>query len=321
MPIDPQIHHVLRQHFVTPSSSFSIGSLGAIAEFHREPDEPLVISELEKLTIATDRGALSLKLVDNVRPLAYESLSKRKNRWQHGVVFCLPHANAVAHCRSVLTELGPDQDAVRSTDRHAVLFDVGLGAPNVDFCVRTFDPKLISILRRKAGQSVLEPSNPVLEAIIRSSPHRIAISKLGRLEVYQTISTSKTPSGPHTHVLPNLLASGLTHARDIPVPNHFTPCLSLYPANPVVDSEGRDKPFEPESFEAFSMLLEHWGDPEYRAEKAKIWAAIRDEQDPDSYNPSQSLIGRKALKIVLRQLRQSLGDTQHVLNWCSKFDT
>ena len=81
MAINPEITRVLREHLRNPSSSFSIGSLGAIAEFHRDADEPLIIDEPEKQTITTDRGALKVELTDRVRPLAYETLSGRANRW------------------------------------------------------------------------------------------------------------------------------------------------------------------------------------------------------------------------------------------------
>lgn len=191
MPIDPEITRLLHEHLRNPSSSFSIGSFGAIAEFHRDTDEPLIIDEPDMMIITTDRGALRVELIDTVRPIAYETLSGRADRWQHGIVFCLPAVKAVGSRRTTLTELGPDQAAVRTADRDAILFDMGLGARNVDFCVRTDDPQLLSLLRQGAGQPVLQPGSPVMKAILDASPHRIAISKIGRLEVYQAIDKLK----------------------------------------------------------------------------------------------------------------------------------
>ena len=49
--------------------------------------------------------------------------------------------------------------------------------------------------------------------ILAANPHRVFISRLGRIEVYQPIPppSGKSPEGPHTHVLPKLLKSGRTH--------------------------------------------------------------------------------------------------------------
>ena len=49
--------------------------------------------------------------------------------------------------------------------------------------------------------------------ILAANPHRVFISRLGRIEVYQPIPppSGKSPEGPHTHVLPRLLQSRRTH--------------------------------------------------------------------------------------------------------------
>jgi hypothetical protein len=41
--------------------------------------------------------------------------------------------------RGVITELGPDREAVRADDRDALLFDLGLGGGSAAICVRTSD--------------------------------------------------------------------------------------------------------------------------------------------------------------------------------------
>ncbi len=320
MPIDPEIPRVLRRHLEDPSSSFSIGSLGAIAEFHRDPDEPFEIRDLERLTIATSRGALRINLIDEIKPLAYETLSVRKGCWQHGVAFCLTTKKALGHRRCVLTELGLDWAAVRGVDRHAVLFDMGLAAQNVDFCIRTKDTELLSRLRQSAGRSVLKPNSPILATIVQASPHRVAIAKLGRLEVYQAIDKAKTPSGPHTHLLPDLLATNRTHSANIPVPEGYLPCLSVYPASPVFDNLARTKPFERASLAAFEVLLLRWGIPEYCAEKARIVASVRDGSDPTSYECPRTRLGRIAMRVALRQLQQTKAQDPIVRRWLEHFD-
>ncbi len=320
MPHDPEIHHVLGEHLRDPSSSFSIGSFGAIAEFHRDAAEPLILDDAERLTIATARGALRIDLVEDVKPCAYETLSGRPGRWQHGVVFCLPEALGASHNRSTVTELGPDRNAIRPEDRDAVLFDMGLSARNVDFCVRTKDAGLLALLRQVTGRSILAPGSAAMAAIVEASPHRIAISRLGRAEVYQAIGKVKTPDGPHTHVLPKLLRSGRTHAATIPVPRDFLPCLSLYPANPLYDGKGRERRFDEKSFEAFQAILDRWGAPAYCAERARALGALRKGEDPEAYDPSSTRLGRTALRVALRQARQQDGDTPSLSNWSRYFD-
>lgn len=314
------VQRVLREHLHMPSSSFSIGSFGAIAEFHRRADEPLVLDDPEGLTVATERGGLRVELTEDVSPLAYETLSGRRDRWQHGVVFCLPKAQAASSQRDVLTELGPDEDAIRPEDRGAILFDMGLAARNIDFCVRTSDAALLEVLRQGAGRPLFAHGNPAGSTIVEASPHRIAISKLGRAEVYQAIGKEKTPEGPHTHVLPKFLKSGRTHSANIPVPKGQLPCLSLYPAHPLYDGLGQETPFEPGYLASFEALLDHWGAPEYRAEKARVVQAVRRGQEAQVYELPRSRLGRTGLRVALRQLKQLDGDTSALRQWRDRLD-
>lgn len=318
---DSEIHSLLSEHLHEPGSSFSIGSFGAIAEFHRDVDEPLALDDPDGLTIATVRGALRVELVKGVMPVAYETLSGRAGRWQHGMIFCLARSSALSNLRLSVTELGPDIDAIRPEDRNAVLFDMGLGARNVDFCVRTKDRALLALLRKGSGNSIFAPGNPVMSAIVEESPHRIAISKLGRAEVFQAIDKVKTPEGPHTHVLPKFLKSGRTHSANIPVPSAMLPCLSLHPANPLSDGNDHARDFDGPSFAAFQPLLKRWGSDVYCAEKQRVLEALQRGDAPDSFDPPKSRLGRAALRVALRQKRQTDGENPAVMAWTETFDT
>jgi hypothetical protein len=320
-PFMDQILDVLRYYMNDPSSSFSIGSFGAIAEFHRDMEEELALNDTHPhLTIATERGALRVTPSTNMRPLAYESLSNRKNCWQQGVVFCLPQAEAQSHRRNVLTELGTDHEAIRETDKKAILFDMGLAAVNCDFCIRTADEELIKTLRQHDGKSVLDPDNPVMGAIVKNSPHRIAISKLGRLEVFQSIGQEKTPEGPHTHVLPKFLKSGRTHSANIPVPSGFIPCLSLYPASPMFDSLGNEKDFDQAACDAFDRLLSFWGNREYIKEKYRLINALKEQIPPETYLQPECRLGRTGLRIALRQQFRKSPDDSRLQIWQRMYD-
>ena len=79
--------------------------------------------------------------------------------------------------------------------------------------------------------------------LLETNPHRVFISRIGRIEVYQPIPppSGKSPDGPHTHVLPKLLKSGRTHAATEPIPEGWIPCAHLYPQHPARDAGGADR--------------------------------------------------------------------------------
>ena len=220
----------------------------------------------------------------------------------------------------MLTELGPDHQAIRPADRDAILFDTGLDTRNVDFCIRTSDPDLLSHLRQFTGRSILDPESGAMAIIIAADPHRIAVSRLGRIEVFQGIGRDKTPEGPHTHVLPKFLKSRRTHSANTPVPSGYLPCLSLYPANPLMDALGRKTPFDTKKFDVFEDLLNTWGSQAYLVEKSRARSAMEDGMDPERYRRPQTRLGRTALRVAVRQARQTRPHDPIVTPWCAQFD-
>ncbi len=318
---DTSAKHLVGSLLESTHNSFSIGSFGAIAEFQRTPDERAELEVESSYSLLTDRGALRLELRDKTQPVAYENLSKDRDLWRNGIVFCLPREIGRSGQRAVLTELGPDWSAVRNKDRGAVLFDLGLNSANIDFCIRTEDEILLKTLRSAEGRSILDPNNPVMGQIIAASPHRIAISKLGRIEVYQRIPSERTPSGPHTHVLPELLRTGRTHPANVPVPAGYLPCLNCYPANPLYDSMGDKIPFDLEKFQDFMVILERWGLSDYLNEKKRAIDAIRQSLSPEEYERPQTRLGSTALRVTLRQLRCQIKDSSLLDKWQQAFDS
>lgn len=309
----------LRSHLRDPRCGFSIGAMGAIAEFHRDPDEPVTIENPRALTVESERGAIRLTLPAGVRPLAYEIPSRRPERWQQGIVFCLPSGRVAKRRPSALSEIGPDRDAIRAGDRDAILFDLGLGLRNADFCIRVADPDLLAILRRAAGRPVFAPGNTVLLALVAASPHRVVKSELGRIEVYQAIDTTATPRGPHTHLLPDLMRSRRIHPTTIPVPAGWIPCLSLYPPDPLSDGAGRERPFDRRAFSAFQRLLLAWGDRDYVAEKMRFSAAVEDQREAGRYRWPTTRSGRMAIKVALRQMRHVDPASPALAVWSRRF--
>lgn len=326
----PDLLSVLQEELIDPDSGWSIGSMGAIAEFHQSPGEALDVDEPDDLTRATSRGAIRLTLPDAVRPIAYEQLSPRAHRWSQGVALCLPIADAEIERTAVLTDLGSDRHAIRAADRAAQLFDMGLDQPQLQFCVRTRDPELAELLRSNCGRSIWDADNPAMAAILKAHPHRVALSRLGRVEVYQKIGGPDTggvsPEGPHTHVLPKLLRTGRTHSANTPVPDGMVPCASLHPGNPVIDPLGKDRPFGTDRFEHFQRLLNAWGPSEYVGVKQAVWRALEAGKEPELFDPPTSRIGRTAVRNALRQtarISENMGD-EHTLKavgaWRALFD-
>lgn len=212
--------------------------------------------------------------------------------------------------RTVLTELGPDRAALRPADRDSVLFDMGLRTLQVDICIRTSDHGLIEILRSVEGRSLFE--GPAMGAIIAAGPHRVFIARAGRCEVYQPIppADGRSPQGPHTHLLPKLLAGGRTHAATEPVPDGLVPFAHLAPAHPLKDGMGRRRAWDDKAHRRFQDLLARYGDVGLADLKSRFVAWIQDGQEPDAFPIPTDKFARHALKVARCQLAQS-GNARH----------
>lgn len=289
---------LLRDALADPGTAWSLGSFGAIAEFMRDPEEPVSPLSDGRLGLATARGAIALEVLPELRPLAYETAFA--SGWNHAVALCLPEDRCAMGRRTVVTELGPDEAAARPEDRDAVLFDLGLGLTAVDACVRTRDPEAIACLRAGLGQPLFDLSNPIGPQLVRLSPHRVFLARFGRIEVFSPIPgpAGTSPEGPHTHVLPKLLKGGRTHAATTPIPPGLVPCAAIHPPHPYKDMMGARIPFEPERLAAFQTLLDRWADPD--------WLAIKrgGAQGPGgTISPKHAQSARRAAEIQARYRR------------------
>ncbi len=259
------IDTLLAEHLCKPTSSWSVGEFGVLAEFHHAA--PLAPSG-EAFTAATLGGAIRIRPTGNVRVLAYETPSPNPRLWNHGIAFCLPEPEAIMALRVGITDLGTDGDAIFAKARGERLFDLGLGRRCVNFCVRTSDPSLIGLLAAAKGRSVLDDS-VLASAIVAAAPVRVVESRLARVEISNSIPPpgGVSPDGPHTHLMPELIRRRRVHDANIPVPAGFLPCLTLYPAHPARDAEGRERAFDARVHAAYQALLSRYGDPDYVAAK------------------------------------------------------
>jgi hypothetical protein len=221
---------VVAAHLAQPATGWAVGMVGAVAEFMRAPAD-----DAESncgTSVVTAKGALRVETTPETRLVRFTSAGLRC------IALCLPEARARLNGRSTLTELGRDEGALRGGDRNAILFDLGICSPFFDFCIRTADAAAVHHLRKRAGTPLFS-GGALLGEIAAMQPHRIVSSRLARIEVYQQIAAAggTTPDGPHTHLLPQLLADGRIHAVNEPIPQGWIPCAHLYPGQ-MPDHEG-----------------------------------------------------------------------------------
>jgi len=297
-------------------TGWSLGTFGAIAEFARGGDEPVELSRTgAHIAAATARGGIRIAAREDMRLFASESTTRES--WSQRVSLCLPDGCCAMSGRTAFTALGPDAGALREQDREAVLFDLGLGALQVDAYVRVADPEVTAQLLSCAGRSLFEAGNPAMAIILAASPHRVFVSRLGRIEVFQPIppADGKSPDGPHTHVLPKLLRHRRTHSATEPVPDGFVPCAHLYPAHPARDAFGRSRPFDGGRHAAFQDILRAFGDPAAVALKQRVVAAIAAGADPSAIAVTDHRFARTAVRVALRQLSATNGASPALAAW------
>lgn len=302
-------------------TQWSLGTFGALAEFARDAGEPAAFSHDERSASAvTPRGGIRIESRPDLRLAASESATRES--WSHRVSLCLPMTACSMNRRTVLTELGPDAQTLREEDRDAILFDLGLDAVQVDACVRVSDPALVASLRPCAGRSVFGSDNPAMGMILAASPHRVFLSRVGRIEVFQPIPPpgGRSPDGPHTHVLPKLLQHKRTHAATEPVPDGFVPCAHLYPAHPAKGALGSALPFDARRHDTFQDMLGRFGDPNAVALKRQVMTAIAEGRDPSAIAVPGDRFARANVRVAVRQLRASHGPLPALGGWIAAYD-
>jgi len=273
------------------------------------------------LSAVTARGGVCVSAQASLRPIASESPTAEA--WQHRVALCLPRELCGMSSRRELTEIGPDTDALRAEERSGILFDLGLGLLQIDGFVRTTDPAVAAALRRHVGKSVFATDSGAMGVIFHASPHRVFVSRVGRVEVFGPIPPpdGKSPDGPHTHVLPKLLAHGRTHAATEPLPSGWAPCAHCYPPNPVRDGQGGKRPFfDRTSHFAFFALLEQYGDTERLALKKRLIHAVAAGLEPFTITTDGDRFSRATVRVTLRQLQALGGQSATLPAWLAAYD-
>lgn len=301
-------------------NSWSIGTFGAIGEFHRAEGEAATRHDgADSLALATSKGAIRLEATSDFDVIAYDGLNSDGETWSQAVAFC---AHRQTLSPSVITPLGEDAAAVLEGDKRSRLFDLGVGLGLVSMCVRTSDPGLIIALEDVAGEPLFGPAGgKVMPHVMRAQPHRVLLSPAGRVEIFQPIPKEggDAPEGPHTHLLPKLLAKKRTHSANTPLPDGLQPVVSLFPRSPWRDGLGKRTPYNRAADDAFEALLAGHALPEDREIRKAIEEAVTQGVSPKSYAWPDTRRGRTQARITLRRLSVSRNDTS-VGAWRNQYD-
>src|ERR1700710_1989513 len=103
---------LLHEQMADADTQWSLGTFGGIAEFSRDRDETVTLTQSATgATAVTTRGGIAIDLLDQCRPFAFDCITKADGS-QRGP-FCLPADNCAMNRRTVLTELDADHGALR----------------------------------------------------------------------------------------------------------------------------------------------------------------------------------------------------------------
>ena len=311
---------ILAQGLGDAGWAWGLGVLGGIGEFSRAPWE-----SVQRIPggMVTARGAIALRDDPQAILVAHEALSRRPGHWQQGLSLCLDARHAdLGEAHEVVTELGPDDQALRPRDQDAILFDMGLGFAHMRACVRTADPALLARLRAGCGRPLFDHGNPAGAAIVAASPHRVFLSALARIEVYQPIPPpdGRSPEGPHTHILPTLLRSRRTHAATTHLPPGMVPVLEAFPPHPLSDLLGNAAPFNANRHGAFQSIMQAHGSAAAVTEKNGVIAALNARLPPHALGEPEGRETRAARRVALRQASHSMPRNQVLAAWRAAWD-
>ena len=288
---------LVRRYLRSSECSWSNGISGAIAEFMYDDGERVSFGEsARRLHAVTDRGAIAVNLNEEIACFAYEEIAHCTRSWTQAIALALPKKLSVLPAHHVITALGADTGAVRPGDRDKQLFDLGLGSKLARFCVRSGDTGMVKELNSLCGQSLPDTGHALPGLLRDAAPARVAISRLGRIEVCTPIPQQggRTEAGPHTHLLPHLLGKD-----QAVIPAGYAAAMHIYPPHPLHDKYGAGKPFDGLQFGAFQEVLEQVGIEDYLDAKN----AARDQAGNGAGSSSRWYdIARQVVKMQSREL-------------------
>jgi hypothetical protein len=220
LPLEPaELADLAYVAWVRGEGSWSFGVQGAVADFAFDGDPTTVARHGDEIEVTTPRGAMRLSFAGSTGFAAGEAVIVARSP---GPAVAPPPGLALAR---------PDHDAVDPAHRHATLVELGLGRLAVRFCFRTEDPYLLEAARALTGCRLADVLARLGPLLAERSPHRVVITALGRCEVFTPIPRpgGASPDGPHTHLLPDALATGLDLPAGLVLPEGFVAGVTFHP--------------------------------------------------------------------------------------------
>jgi predicted Fe-S protein YdhL (DUF1289 family) len=212
------------------SGTWVLGCYGACAEFFFPTGEGFEVSASGgTVTALSKQGALQLTTGSYARALQLRP--GNRGGGYEAIFLVMAKTRASLPAASVLTPLGPDEGAIDPEARRYPLFDLGLGRADSRFCVRPSMAELANELHRLSGRPLEEVLAKAGGLLVKHSPARVIETVLGRAEIFTPIPPpGGAPAvGPHTHLLPSLLAAGRSTPPGIDLPPAYALGATFYP--------------------------------------------------------------------------------------------
>ncbi|MDJ0608376.1 MAG: DUF1289 domain-containing protein [Kiloniellales bacterium] len=213
------------------TGTWVIGVVGALAEFSTTPGDRVgVETDGGRIEASNSGGNLRFLIDERVRALTFDPPDTPVDRQR--VVLAVKRERGRLTAAAALADLGPDSAAIRREDREQRLYDLGLGREEARFCVRCGTGAAQDALAGATGDALAAAMPSLAPILLRDSPARVVESALGRIEVLTPIPEpgGRSPAGPHTHLLPDHLATERALPVGMELPSAYLPGAIFYPA-------------------------------------------------------------------------------------------
>lgn len=223
----PDLLDAVEQLFAAAAGTFVAGVHGAVAEVLRDPDEDF-LAERDglALTLRTRRAALRLEAPPHLAAFEFQ-----RPVGPPLIALAVPEGRAGPAGPKVLTALGADTQALLARDAGGARFDVGLGRAAARFTIRCSDA-LAPRIAAHCGTPWPDNLFRIATAVLSESPVRVVEAPCLRAEIDAVIPPphGESPEGPHTHLLPALVAQGFDAPPAMPLPKGFILSALFHPA-------------------------------------------------------------------------------------------
>lgn len=224
------IQSFLRRTLEERCGTWTAGVYGAIAEFSIEDGRSAIIeAEGDSVAARTAAGGLRFTITEAVRALAITKGAEPGAI--RAVALAIPRERLSLRVHERLTALGIDTLALAAENRAHHMFDLGLGAPGAQFCIRSGEADLVDGLNQATGRVWPALLQTFGARILQLSPHRVVRTHIGRIEVFAPIPPpgASSPPGPHTHFLPEKIVARLEMQPGAELPSAYAPAAMFHP--------------------------------------------------------------------------------------------